>query len=230
MNTNQMATKRHKSRKGARVPHLVCFLCLFVASSAFAIDNDHDGMSDVWQQLYGIGTEQDGVDIDDDGEVNGREGQAGTDPFDGASCSQLNGARDGTQVSVSWSGVANMRYIVQTSSNLVTWTTLGSETLSPGQAESASDTVPANGPRYYRVKARANLDSDGDQLTDWEEFILGTTDTEWDSEFDGMPDGWEWANLLDPFSDDSADDPDGDEVPNLEEYQNNTNPQDGGSF
>jgi len=46
-----------------------------------------------------------------------------------------------------------------------------------------------------------------------------------DSESDGMPDEWEMRNGLDPFADDSADDPDGDGLPNLGEFKLHTNPQ-----
>ena len=45
-----------------------------------------------------------------------------------------------------------------------------------------------------------------------------------------MPDGWEYTYMLDPVIDDSGDDNDGDEVSNLDEYLNGTNPQDPGGF
>jgi len=45
-----------------------------------------------------------------------------------------------------------------------------------------------------------------------------------DSDGDGMPDEWEMANGLDPFNDDSMDDPDNDGLPNLAEYVLGTNP------
>jgi Bacterial TSP3 repeat len=45
-----------------------------------------------------------------------------------------------------------------------------------------------------------------------------------DSDGDGMPDAWERANGLIVGINDSADDPDGDGLTNLEEYQHSTNP------
>jgi hypothetical protein len=45
-----------------------------------------------------------------------------------------------------------------------------------------------------------------------------------DSDGDGMPDEWEMANGLDPFNDDSTDDPDSDALPNLAEFQLGANP------
>ena len=45
-----------------------------------------------------------------------------------------------------------------------------------------------------------------------------------DSDGDGMPDGWEVANGLNPNSSDASEDPDGDGQSNLQEYLNNTDP------
>ena len=45
-----------------------------------------------------------------------------------------------------------------------------------------------------------------------------------DTDSDGMPDGWEVTNGLDPLVDDSAGDPDVDGLINLDEYTNGTDP------
>lgn len=62
-------------------------------------------------------------------------------------------------------------------------------------------------------------DFDGDGLSDYEEWLLGTDPTSPDSDGDGLPDGWEVGNGLDPT--DPADallDEDGDGRSTLEEY------------
>ncbi len=56
----------------------------------------------------------------------------------------------------------------------------------------------------------ADLDTDGDGLSDLEEYVLGTNPIHWDTDGDGMNDGWEVANGLDPFSNDGGLNPDRD--------------------
>jgi hypothetical protein len=119
---------------------------------------------------------------------------------------------------------------VQTSTNLISWSTVGGEVVSLGDTEIASGSLSSTVKRYYRLRIRSSLDSDSDQLRDWEEFILGTSESSWDSDGDLMPDGWEYTYMLDPFTDDSGDDNDGDGVSNFDEYINGTNPQDWESF
>ncbi len=69
-------------------------------------------------------------------------------------------------------------------------------------------------------------DSDLDTLSDAAEVFITLTDpNNADSDFDGMPDGWETENSLDPLMDDKDLDPDADNLFNLDEYLNNTDPQ-----
>ena len=203
-------------------------LCFTVP--AYGVDSDGDGMSDVWQSLYGVASGDAGDDPDGDGAINLHEGRAGTDPSEISSHPWLDSSRSGDQVTLSWDGVASMRYVLVASSNLVTWSQVGSEILSAGATESGLDTLPARGAREYRVRIRTNYDTDTDGLTDWEEAILGTNEGASDTEEDGMPDGWEYIHSLDPFGDDSGDDADEDTYSNLTEYLNGTNPRDPGSY
>ena len=46
-----------------------------------------------------------------------------------------------------------------------------------------------------------------------------------DSDYDGMPDGWESVHGLDPLADDAGADPDGDGLANLQEFGYGTDPQ-----
>jgi len=71
----------------------------------------------------------------------------------------------------------------------------------------------------------ATGDADGDGLTNLQESVHGTDPNNPDTDGDGMPDGWEVANGLNPLVNDAALDPDGDGLTNLQEYLLGTNPQ-----
>jgi len=73
-----------------------------------------------------------------------------------------------------------------------------------------------------------DADSDNDSLSDGEEVLIYETNPlSNDTEGDGMHDGWEVANNLNPLSDDSSDDPDGDGVQNQLEFLLGRNPHAG---
>ncbi|MHA2222728.1 MAG: hypothetical protein ACXAAO_11810, partial [Candidatus Thorarchaeota archaeon] len=68
-------------------------------------------------------------------------------------------------------------------------------------------------------------DTDSDFLSDSAElFIYGTSPINNDTDFDLLPDGWEVQYSLNPLLDDSHQDPDMDELTNLQEYRIGTNP------
>lgn len=75
----------------------------------------------------------------------------------------------------------------------------------------------------------AKFDSDNDGLFDGYERMMRTDPTRPDTDMDGMPDKWELDYGLNPRSSDGEDgasgDPDQDGLTNLEEYENNANPQ-----
>ena len=75
---------------------------------------------------------------------------------------------------------------------------------------------------FVSVDVSAASDQDGDGLTYGLEYLINTAATDWDSDNDGLPDGWEWKYGLDPLSSSGGDgavgDPDGDGMSNLQEY------------
>jgi sugar lactone lactonase YvrE len=74
--------------------------------------------------------------------------------------------------------------------------------------------------------ADAGKDPDGDGLTNFEEFGLGTDPSRADTDSDGMPDGWEASYRLNPLGNDAGADKDGDGFTNLQEYLAGTDPSD----
>jgi alpha-tubulin suppressor-like RCC1 family protein len=74
------------------------------------------------------------------------------------------------------------------------------------------------------LTAGAGDDSDEDGLLNGEEFAKRTNPQLPDTDADGIPDGWEVAHGLDPLVDDSTGNPDGDKLPNLQEYLLGLNP------
>ena len=148
---------------------------LMSADLRAVVDFDHDGVSDLWRELYpNAGAPSD--DSDGDGASNLAESFAGTDPFLASSCFvafALENDASGNLV-LRWAGLPGKRYRIDSTTNLVNWT-LGTELLTAAQAPRivrAAAVTPW--PRqFWRVTA-FDIDSDGDGVNDWEEACLGS--------------------------------------------------------
>ena len=78
---------------------------------------------------------------------------------------------------------------------------------------------------YEVFLTMVGADADGDGLYPDDETALGTDTNNWDSDGDGMPDGWEAEKAcLDPAVADGDTDSDGDRVWNITEYGDGTDP------
>jgi surface protein len=86
-----------------------------------------------------------------------------------------------------------------------------------------NDLLPDYWAQKYDVSS-ANADPDDDGISNADEFKSCTFPNQQDSDNDGMPDGWEVSNSLDPVVDDAKQDSDNDARTNLQEYLDNSNP------
>jgi uncharacterized protein (DUF1800 family) len=95
-------------------------------SLALAIDDDNDGLSDVWQLGFGPKAFA-GADPDGDGQINEREDEAGTNPYAASSRHALFdvSSPQANHIRISWPGVSGKIYDVAVSRDLSEWESTG---------------------------------------------------------------------------------------------------------
>ncbi len=138
------------------------------------VDMNGNGISDVWEYLYDAYGIQPNADSDGDGFSNFQEAMAGTNPFDSNSFPHITfSALASTNFSVTIPCALGKQYQLQsiddlTSTNWVIETNVVARS-GTNITLTAATTVTA---RFYRI-AISDVDTDGDGLTDWEEYQLG---------------------------------------------------------
>ncbi|MEK7795430.1 MAG: hypothetical protein AAB353_12915 [Candidatus Hydrogenedentota bacterium] len=75
-------------------------------------------------------------------------------------------------------------------------------------------------------EGQSPVDADADGLSDCVEACIGTDSLIFDTDSDGLPDGWEFTNRLDPLVIDAAQDADADGLNNFAEFEVGTDPND----
>ena len=197
------------------------------AASSFGIDGNGNGMSDVWEQKYGVPADAGAAHYDGDGFSNQQESALGTDPRDRLSRAHLEVLSTGpNEVPLRIETQKGKRYQVWTSYDLANWTPVGMEITGTGEPITVSPVrAPTAEKAFFRYQCVGDIDFDGDGLSAWEEHQLGSRDDSLDSDGDGMPDRYEWDNGLSPGTHDGSSDADGDGVSNIAEYQAGTNPR-----
>jgi hypothetical protein len=187
-------------------------LALALTPVAHAIvDSDGDGMSDVWEALYGftVGTgapasEGAGADPDGDGWTNFHEALAGTDPNSAVQPAGIVRAdieRDTFMADtfyISWQSDPTKAYQLKCSPDLQTWVDVGESTAGNGEvivigasgmveSTDPENPLPETSPQMFWRVVIEDMDSDGDGLVNFEENVLGLDSALLDEDGDGIP-------------------------------------------
>jgi hypothetical protein len=168
-----------KDRFIPRIRLVVLFAAItagFVAHAA-RIDLNGNGMSDIWELVYGAGGVDPNGDADNDGASNGRENLAGTNPFDSNSVPRIASViHTATNVSVSLPCALGKQYELQSAAS--GWSNWVTEATFIARAGTNVTLVGSAGPapKFFRV-AISDVDTDGDGVNDWEEYKLGLDPT-----------------------------------------------------
>ena len=199
---------------------VVCF-----AKSISGLDQNGDGMSDVWQQQYSVPSTDADLDYSGTGLTNRQKSLLGLDPRDSNARFHLDIINDpsNNQLRLQLPTVYGKRYQIESSTDLQSWVSLNSAITGTGGTIEIAEPVPKS-PTFLRASYAGDIDADADGLTSWEERQLGTSDQNADTDGDGMPDWWEYKYGLNPLIADAAADPDGDGRSNLQEYQMASDP------
>ncbi len=145
------------------------------------IDLNTNGVSDVWEQIYGAANLDPNGDADGDGVSNGKEALAGTNPFDSTSYPSIpTFKRFGTHVNVTLPCALGKQYQLQSlvptdgfpgTNWVIEATTIARSGTNVTLVGQASETT-----KFYRISI-SDVDTDGDGVNDWEEYQLGLDPT-----------------------------------------------------
>jgi hypothetical protein len=226
-----------------RRSRVFAILAAIITFPAHAIlDTNNNGLSDLWEKQHNNGNLFPNTflatnDEDQDGWTNAKESIAGSDPFkanppDGIVAVEITPSLVPGAFTLTWPTLIGKNYQLQVSTDLVNWTNLADPITTDQTSHAIGINVvqpDTNIPTkvFWRVVV-TDLDSDNDGLTNAEEHALGTNPNHYDSDGDGMPDGWESSHDLDPLNaageNGTEGDGDADGLSNFDEWLNNTLP------
>jgi uncharacterized protein (DUF1800 family) len=135
------------------------------------VDLNGNGMSDVWEDVHQARLLVAENDSDGDGQTNGFESAAGTNPRDPGSRFQTSTFRyEGADVRVGWTAQLGKSYRVLMSLNLSAWSPVSEYQVAGMVDMEAVLTGLANGSanRFFKVQVK-DVDTDNDGVSDWEE-------------------------------------------------------------
>ena len=138
------------------------------------IDLNGNGMSDVWEQIYGASALSPSADTDGDGVSNLKEALAGTNPNDTNSFPHITGyGATMTNFSTTFSCAPGKVYQLQSITNLgsTNWTIQTNLVVRSGTNLTLTALSAATG-KFFRI-AISDTNTDGSAMNDWEKYQLG---------------------------------------------------------
>jgi clumping factor A len=202
---------------------LAAWACLVPA--ACAIDLDGGGISDVWEAYYATGPLQANEDPDTDGMTNIQEYYFNTNPLAwNPKPIQfiLNVATQ--EIEFAFYTPPTQRFQMQRTEDLLqSWSDLGGIIVGDDTVYIYTESVTGIEKAFFRANPLGALDADSDLLDAFEENLIGTSDLTASSDTDSMPDGYEWANGLNPLVNDANGDKDNDGALNFQDARPNDN-------
>jgi hypothetical protein len=194
------------------LPLCVMLLALGYLPVSAILDTNGNGFSDLWEMTYNDGnlfsTSIDPLDDPDfDGWTNEQEAAAGTNPFDPnppdgiirpdiVRTPAVMGVENGQPiiitpeaVTVSWPTIPGKQYALLCSPDLTSesWLTVDQPFIGNGNISEFHFQIQGDEKYFWKV-AVCDVDTDGDTLTDAEEYRMGTNAFVMDSDADGMDD------------------------------------------
>lgn len=172
---------------------------LFTIVGLQAYDADASGVSDVYENIHGQVLPALG-DADFDGYSNYVESLFGSDPLDASDPGNLNFTVTGDNATMTIPSQIGLRYRIESKQDLaaLTWDGIGAYSISDGVAGEAIFDITGISAAFFRVGLAAPLNSDDDELNDWEEGQLQTNPLLADTDGDGYIDSAEFGSGSDP--------------------------------
>lgn len=159
-----------------RTFRVAAFVLALFATAKADLDLDNNGLGDVWEAKYRPAVLLPGNDDDSDGRTNLEESEAGTDPLSSEDIFSIrNITPQGNDLQLNWSTQPGKRYQIQwtsTPGNAASWQWLPGTMSGTGEESSITTPRQLTPLAFYRVIA-ADIDTDSDGLTDWEEIQAG---------------------------------------------------------
>ncbi len=185
-----------------KAPRFLLWL-LAATSQTYALDQNANQQSDIWEMVFSASGLAAGADADGDGFSNASESAAGTNPFDGASFpSLLLESQQGIALNFAWAGLAGKKYSLFTNLDLLSaWVSAAQNVTGQGGTTHLQVSLGGGSQRFFRLNI-ADQDSDGDGINDWEERAIGfdptRTHTERNTALDSarVPAGLTGANTI----------------------------------